>query len=87
MSKSNLNEACWLIPRGKNMLVTTGDAIKYNCIKPYVPSVPEKGHSKTEPTKIRRRRTRRLIRNYTVCLQEIIFEKNHNETRHLAALK
>ena len=67
MSKSNLNEAGWLIPRDKNMPVITGDAIKYNCIKPYVPSVPEKGHRDTE-------RTRRPIRNYTVCLQEIIFE-------------
>ena len=30
------------------MPVITGDAIKYNCIKPYVPSVPEKGHKETE---------------------------------------
>ena len=57
------------------MPVITGDAIKYNCTKPYVPSVQEKGHRETEQTKIRRRRSRRLIRNYTVCLQEIIFEK------------
>ena len=33
----------------------TGDAIKYNCIKPYVPSVPEKGHKETEQIQIRRR--------------------------------
>ena len=75
MSKSNLNEAGWLIPREKNMPVITGDATKCNCTKPYVPSVQENGHRETEPTKIRRRRSRRLIRNYTVCLQEIIFEK------------
>ena len=74
MSKSNLNEAGWLIPR-ENMPVITGDAIKYNCTKPYVPSVQETGHRETEQTKIRPRVLRRLIRNYTVCLQEIIFEK------------
>ena len=74
MSKSYLNEAGWLIPRGKNMPVITGDAIKYNCIKPYVSSVPEKGHRETEQTQIRRHRKRRLIRDYTVCLQEIIFK-------------
>ena len=39
----------------KNMPVITGDAIKYNCIKPYVPSVPEKGHKETEQIQIRRR--------------------------------
>ena len=48
------------------MPVITGDAIKYNCIKPYIPSVPEKGHRETEQTQIRRRRTRRLIRNYSL---------------------
>ena len=37
------------------MPVITGDAIKYNCIKPYVPSVPEKGHKETEQIQIRRR--------------------------------
>ena len=66
MSKSDLNEAGWLIPRGKNMPVITGDAIKYNYIKPYVPSVPGKRHREIEQTEIRRRKTRRLIRNYTV---------------------
>ena len=71
MSESNLNEAGWLIPRDKNMPVINGDAIKYICIKPYVPSVPVKGDRETEQTQIR---LRRLIRNYTVCLQEIIFE-------------
>ena len=65
MSKSNINEAGWLIPREKNMPLITGDAIKYNCIKPYVPGIPEKGYRETEL---------RLTRNYTVCLQEIIFE-------------
>ena len=74
MSKSNLNESGWLIPRGKNMPVIPGDAIKSNCIKTYVPSVPKKGYSETEQTQIRRRRTRRLIRNFTLCLQAIIFE-------------
>ena len=64
------------------MPVITGDATKYNCTKPYVPSVQENGHRETEQTKIRRRRTRRLIKNYTVCLQEIIFEKEskYNKT-------
>ena len=33
------------------MPVITGDAIKYNCTKPYVPSVQEKGHRETEQTK------------------------------------
>ena len=75
MSKSNFIETSWLIPRGKDMSVITEDAMKYNYIKPYIPSVPEKEHKETEQTKIRRRRTRRLIRNYTVCIQEIIFEK------------
>ena len=65
MSKSKLNEAGWLIPLEKH----AGDYC--NCTKPYVPSVQEKRHRETEQTKIRRRRTRRLIRNYTVCLQEI----------------
>ena len=37
------------------MPVITGDAIKYNCIKPYVSSVPEKGHKETEQIQIRRR--------------------------------
>ena len=54
MSKSNLNEAGWLIHREKTMPVITGDATKYNCTKPYVPSVQEKGHRETEQTKIRR---------------------------------
>ena len=53
--ESNLNEAGWLISRGKTMPVITGDAIKYNCIKTYVPSVPEKGHKETEQIQIRRR--------------------------------
>ena len=57
------------------MPVITGDSTKYNCTKPYVSSVQEKGHRETEQTKIRRRGARRLIRNYTVCLQEIILEK------------
>ena len=56
------------------MPVITGDAITYSCIKPYVPSIPEKGHRETEQTQTRHRRMRRLIRNYTVYLQEIIFE-------------
>ena len=56
------------------MPVITGDAIKYNCIKPSVPSVQEKGHRETQQTQIRRCRTQRLIRNYTVCLQEVIIE-------------
>ena len=66
MSKSNLNEAGWLIPK-ENMPLIPGDAIKSNCIKPYVPSVPKNEHRETEQTQIKRRRTRRLIRNYTVC--------------------
>ena len=37
------------------MPVITGDAMKYNFIKPYVPSVPEKGHKETEQIQIRRR--------------------------------
>ena len=56
------------------MPVITGGAMKYNYIKPYVPSVLEMGHRETEQTQIRRRRTQRLIRNYIVCLQEITFE-------------
>ena len=73
MSKSNLNEAGWLFPREKYPVITR-NAIKYNCIEPYVPSVPEKGHRETEQTQIRRHRMQRVIRNYTVCLKEIIFE-------------
>ena len=42
---------------GENMPVIIRDATKYNCTKPYVPSVQEKGHRETEQTKIRRRRT------------------------------
>ena len=66
MSKSNLNVAD---SSGKTMTTITEDAIKYKCIKPYVSSVPEKGHRETEQTQ-----NCRLIRDYTVCLQEIIFE-------------
>ena len=73
MSKSNLCEVDWLISLGKNMKMNTGDVIKYSCIKPYVPSVPEKEHKETQQTQIRRV-LRRLVRNYTVCLQESIFE-------------
>ena len=51
---------------GKNNPVITGDAIQYNCIKPYVRSVTDKGHRETDQTQIRRRRTRRLIRNYSL---------------------
>ena len=69
------HEAGWLKKKKKkNNPVITRDVIKYNCIKPYEPSVPEKGHRETEQTQIRRHRTRRVIRNDIVCLKEIIFE-------------
>ena len=41
---------------------------------PYKPSVPFLGHGQTVQTQIRRRRTQRLIRVFTVCSQEFIFE-------------
>ena len=41
---------------------------------PYKPSVPFWGHRQTVQTEIRRRGTRRLIRVFTVCLQEFLFE-------------
>ena len=52
------------------MPVITGDAIKYNCTKPYIPSVQEKGHRETVQTK-----NAASDQEPTVCLQEIIFEK------------
>ena len=41
---------------------------------PYKPSVPLLGHRQTVQTQIRRHRTRRLIKVFTVCLQEYLFE-------------
>ena len=66
MSKSNLNEAGWLVPREKNMPVITGDAIKYICIKPYVSSVPEKGHKETEQCNHIACFPRQLLRRITI---------------------
>ena len=65
------------------MPVITGDATKYNCTKPYVPSVQEKGHRETEQTKIRRG-----VRSGTTqfAYRKLYSKKNQNETRHLAAL-
>ena len=43
-------------------------------VNPYKPSVPFLGHRQTVQTQIRCRRTRHLIRVYTVCLQEILLK-------------
>ena len=50
------------------MPVITRDAVKFNYIKPYVPSAQEKGHRETEQTQIRRRRT--YIRNRNKMKQD-----------------
>ena len=47
---------------GKNMPVITGDATKYNCTKPFIPSVQEKGHRETEQTKITENYIRKRIK-------------------------
>ena len=56
-----------------------------NSLVPYKPG-PFLGHRQTVQTQIRRRRTRRLIRVYTVCSQKYLFEiekkKMKNYTRH-----
>ena len=41
-------------------------------LNPYKPGVPFVGHRKTVQTQLRRRRTRRLIRVYTVYSQEFL---------------
>ena len=43
-------------------------------LNPYKPSVVFIGHRQTVQSQIRRRRTRRLIRVFTVCWQEYLFE-------------
>ena len=43
-------------------------------LNPYKPSFPFLGHRLTVQTQIRRRRTQRLIRVFTVCKQEYLFE-------------
>ena len=55
------------------MPVITGDAIKYNCIKPYVPSVPEKGHKETEQIQIRRRVLKNAALKNVASDQELQF--------------
>ena len=40
---------------------------------------PFSGHTQTVQTQIRRRRTRRLIRVFTVCLQVCLLKLNQNE--------
>ena len=45
-----------------------------SAINPYKPSVPLLGHRQTVHTQIRRRRMQRLIRVFTVCKQDYLFE-------------
>ena len=41
---------------------------------PFMPSVPILGHRQTIQSQIRHRRTQRLIRVYTVCIQEFLYK-------------
>ena len=56
-------------------------------INPYKPSVPFLGHWQTVQIQIRRRRTRRLIRVFTVCLQDFYSKYNKNEKVHQTPLQ
>ena len=48
--------------------------ITFNDLNPCKPSVPFLGHRQKVQTQIRRRRTQCLIRAFTVCYQEYLFE-------------
>ena len=50
---------------------------------PFKPNVPKKGHWQTVKTQIRRRRTRRLIRVYTVYIKYRNFIK-HGDNKNLS---
>ena len=58
-------------------------------INPYMPGVLFVGHQRTEQNQISRRKTRRLIRFSTICLQKFYFflSLNKNEKYHPTTLE
>ena len=58
----------------KSFITRSLSILHMNYLNPYKPSVLFVGHRQTEQTQIRRRRSWRLIRFSTVCLQNVLLK-------------
>ena len=68
--------------KGSSSLVTWSLFLWFDNINPYKHTVSFLGHRQTVKTQIRRHRTRRLVRVFTVCLQKFIKKYDKNETKY-----